>query len=244
MKKGLTLALALCLTALCACGAKPAQQPAEDVVPAVTATPTQSAAPEASTQPETSAPVESASKTISPMAGSVDVSNLTDGDYHVSFDATSARLDGDGRLVLDVTVYDYELFDAVEVSQLAVGDTFVAGGVKHTVNTIGESYGGVAINGGFEEEGGFTLVSNDGGTYRLLDYNDDCVYRVLGTVTLPVNGDEFVLTDDSDLENPGQTLLAGDLLSLPEEGSSYTPYDTTLHMENGKVLSIHRVFHP
>ncbi len=244
MKKGLTLALALCLTALCACGAKPAQQPAEDVVTAESPAPTESAAPEGSFQPVTAAPVESASKTIAPMAGSVDVSNLTDGSYPAAFDSTSAYLDGDGRLVLDVTIYDYEVYDAVEVSQLAVGDTFVAGGVKHTVNTIGESYGGVAINGGFEEEGGFTLVSNDGGTYRLLDYNDDCVYRVLGTVTLPVNGDEFVLTDDSDLENPGKTLLSGDLLSLPEEDDSFNCYNTTMEVKDGKVLSIHRRFHP
>ena len=55
----------------------------------------------------------------------------------MSFTAEDIHTDGE-KTTIDLTVYNYELFDAVEVSKLAKGDTITADGNKIKVETVVE----------------------------------------------------------------------------------------------------------
>ena len=74
--------------------------------------------------------------------------------------------------------------------------------------------------------------------------SDRKAYYELGKVTLPVLA-EFVYTDASDLENQAKQYYAGDFL-LEEEIFEYnfTPYNTSVVIENGKLVAMNKVYTP
>ena len=178
---------------------------------------------------------------VEPLADTLDVSALAEGDqqFTAGFRGSDIREDG-GQLVIDLTVYTYDLYDAVDISMLAAGDTLVVKGEDIPVTAVAEENGGVTVNGGLEN-GGVDLISAGGGTFRVLLENDAPDLYEAGTITLPVAQD-FVLTDDSDPESPGQTLYAGDLLGLGDE--VFSPQATTVETVGGTVTAIHRDYMP
>ena len=178
---------------------------------------------------------------VEPLADTLDVSALAEGDqqFTAGFRGSDARLDDDGRLVIDLTVYTYDLYDAVEITTLTPGDTLVVKGTEIPVKTV-EQGDGIAVNGGLVN-GGIDLTSAGGGTFRVLLENDAPDLYEAGTITLPVAQD-FVLTDDSDPESPGQTLYAGDLLGLGDE--VFSPQATMVETVGGTVTAIHRDYMP
>lgn len=223
MKKVLSVAVALCLAlSVSACGKSDSS----------TASGGSAGAASSGTESQRVEPLPSAA---------LDTENLADGTYAVSFSAADVIDDG-GLLKLHFTVYDYALYDAVQISQLAAGDTLVVDGQDMTVETVEQTDSGVIVNGGLEN-GGTDLASGDGGTYYISQMDDAKDYQVVGQATLPVS-QEFVLTDDADLSNPGQTLLAGDLFSLKDDDQGFTVNNTTLTVENGYVVSAQRVYMP
>ena len=177
---------------------------------------------------------------VEPLADTLDVSALAEGDqqFTAGFRGSDIREDG-GQLVIDLTVYTYDLYDAVDISMLAAGDTLVVKGTEIPVKTV-EQGDGIAVNGGLVN-GGIDLTSAGGGTFRVLLENDAPDLYEAGTITLPVAQD-FVLTDDSDPESPGQTLYAGDLLALGDE--VFSPQATTVETVGGAVTAIHRDYTP
>ncbi len=218
LKAALSLALSLGLLGLSGCGTSPAPG---------------SESSGSAAQEET--------HRVEPMAGSMDVSALAEGDnqFTAGFRGSDARLDDDGRLVIDLTVYTYDLYDAVEITTLTPGDTLVVKGTEIPVKTV-EQGDGIAVNGGLVN-GGIDLTSAGGGTFRVLLENDAPDLYEAGTITLPVAQD-FVLTDDSDPEAPGRTLYAGDLLGLGDE--VFSPQATTVETVGGAVTAIHRDYTP
>ena len=177
---------------------------------------------------------------VEPLADTLDVSALAEGDqqFTAGFRGSDIREDG-GQLVIDLTVYTYDLYDAVEITTLTPGDTLVVKGTEIPVKTV-EQGDGIAVNGGLVN-GGIDLTSAGGGTFRVLLENDAPDLYEAGTITLPVAQD-FVLTDDSDPESPGQTLYAGDLLGLGDE--VFSPQATTVETAGGMVTAIHRDYMP
>ena len=177
---------------------------------------------------------------VEPLADTLDVSALAEGDqqFTAGFRGSDIREDG-GQLVIDLTVHTYDLYDAVDISMLAAGDTLVVKGTEIPVKTV-EQGDGIAVNGGLVN-GGIDLTSAGGGTFRVLLENDAPDLYEAGTITLPVAQD-FVLTDDSDPESPGQTLYAGDLLALGDE--VFSPQATTVETAGGMVTAIHRDYTP
>ena len=178
---------------------------------------------------------------VEPLADTLDVSALAEGDqqFTAGFRGSDIREDG-GQLVIDLTVYTYDLYDAVDISMLAAGDTLVVKGEDIPVTAVAEENGGVTVNGGLEN-GGVDLISAGGGAYRLQLEDDARDLYEVGTVTLPV-GQDCVLTDDSDPEAPGRTLYAGDLLGLGDE--VFSPQATTVETAGGMVTAIHRDYTP
>ena len=178
---------------------------------------------------------------VEPLARTLDVSALTEGDqqFIAGFRGSDIWEDG-GQLVIDLTVCTYDLYDAVDISMLAVGDTLVVKGEDIPVTSVAEENGSIRVNGGLEN-GGVDLVSAGGGAYRVQLEDDARDLYEVGTITLPV-GQDCVLTDDADPEDRGRTLYAGDLLGLGDE--VFYPQATTVETVGGTVTAIHRDYMP
>lgn len=181
---------------------------------------------------------------IKPLPDALDLSNLTSGTVAASFDASSLK-EVDGQLQLSFTVYNYEKFDAADISGLKAGDVLVVSGREMTVASVQSSDGYVTVNGG--EEAGGVLFSLDASsnTYYVMGMDDSKTYYEKGQLTFPV-ADTCVLTDDADFEHPGQTTPASDLPKLLAQDDIYgfNPQSTTVTLKNSQITAIYRGFLP
>ena len=181
---------------------------------------------------------------IKPLPDALDLSSLTSGTVAASFDASSLK-EVDGQLQLSFTVYNYEKFDAADISGLKAGDVLVVSGREMTVASVQASDGYVTVNGG--EEAGGVLFSLDASsnTYYVMGMDDSKTYYEKGQLTFPV-ADTCVLTDDADFEHPGQTTPASDLPKLLAQDDIYgfNPQSTTVTLKNSQITAIYRSFLP
>lgn len=181
---------------------------------------------------------------IKPLPDALDLSSLTSGTVAASFDASSLK-EVDGQLQLSFTVYNYEKFDAADISGLKAGDVLVVSGREMTVASVQASDGYVTVNGG--EEAGGVLFSLDASsnTYYVMGMDDSKTYYEKGRLTFPV-ADTCVLTDDADFEHPGQTTPASDLPKLLAQDDIYgfDPQSTTVTLKNSQITAIYRGFLP
>lgn len=181
---------------------------------------------------------------IKPLPDELNLSSLTSGTVAASFDASSLK-EVDGQLQLSFTVYNYEKFDAADISGLKAGDVLVVSGREMTVASVQASDGYVTVNGG--EEAGGVLFSLDASsnTYYVMGMDDSKTYYEKGQLTFPV-ADTCVLTDDADFEHPGQTTPASDLPKLLAQDDIYgfDPQSTTVTLKNSQITAIYRGFLP
>ena len=181
---------------------------------------------------------------IKPLPDELDLNHLTSGTVAASFDASSLK-EVDGQLQLSFTVYNYEKFDAADISGLKAGDVLVVSGREMTVASVQASDGYVTVNGG--EEAGGVLFSLDASsnTYYVMGMDDSKTYYEKGQLTFPV-ADTCVLTDDADFEHPGQTTPASDLPKLLAQDDIYgfDPQSTTVTLKNSQITAIYRSFLP
>ena len=181
---------------------------------------------------------------IKPLPDALDLNSLTSGTVAASFDASSLK-EVDGQLQLSFTVYNYEKFDAADISGLKAGDVLVVSGREMTVASVQTSDGYVTVNGG--EEAGGVLFSLDASsnTYYVMGMDDSKTYYEKGQLTFPV-ADTCVLTDDADFEHPGQTTPASDLPKLLAQDDIYgfNPQSTTVTLKNSQITAIYRGFLP
>lgn len=181
---------------------------------------------------------------IKPLPDTLDLNSLTSGTVAASFDASSLKEVG-GQLQLSFTVYNYEKFDAADISGLKAGDVLVVSGREMTVASVQSSDGYVTVNGG--EEAGGVLFSLDASsnTYYVMGMDDSKTYYEKGQLTFPV-ADTCVLTDDADFEHPGQTTPASDLPKLLAQDDIYgfNPQSTTVTLKNSQITAIYRGFLP
>lgn len=181
---------------------------------------------------------------IKPLPDALDLNRLTSGTVAASFDASSLK-EVDGQLQLSFIVYNYEKFDAADISGLKAGDVLVVSGREMTVASVQSSDGYVTVNGG--EEAGGVLFSLDASsnTYYVMGMDDSKTYYEKGQLTFPV-ADTCVLTDDADFEHPGQTTPASDLPKLLAQNDIYgfNPQSTTVTLKNSQITAIYRGFLP
>ena len=193
-------------------------------------------------------PTEPSDTRILPIPSSFDPTNLEDCSFPVSFTNDDIELNDEGSFVLHMTVWELELFDAASITGLKEGDVIVVRGVDVSVAAGEQADGVVHINGGLEN-GGITMApSESGGTFyesgsELTEY--DAMYTSVAQMALPVNGDEFVYRDSSDLEKGEVTYLAGDLLAMKDSVDfGCTAMNGTAHIVNNQVVEIIRVYMP
>lgn len=233
MKKTLAILLALSVLALSACAAKQANSDTQK----------DSNTAETEKKPgseQTEQPAQGA-KRIEPLAESLDLNALTDATVAASFGAEDIS-EKDGKTEITLTVYDYDIYDIVDISLLAVGDTIVVDGKDMVVASREDKDGFVTINGGLEQ-GGVDLTSDDSGVYYAVGMDDAKSYHELGRITVPV-AEGFVLTDNSDPEHPDETYAASDLAKLAGEGVGFTANNTQATIEHGELTVLARSYTP
>lgn len=236
MKKVLAILLALSVLALSACAAKQANSDTQKDSNTVET----EQQPDSAQTAETQQPAQEA-KRIEPLAESLDLNALTDATVAASFGAEDIS-EKDGKTEITLTVYDYDVYDMVDISQLAVGDTIVVDGKDMVVASREDKDGFVTINGGLEQ-GGVDLTSDDSGVYYAVGLDDAKSYHELGRITVPV-AEGFVLTDNADLEHPDETYAASDLAKLAASEPGFTANNTLATIEHGELTVLARSYTP
>ena len=187
---------------------------------------------------------ENNAKVINPLPETLDVNALDNCTVAVSLEKGNAYVDDSGKMVMDVTVYSYELYDMVDIASLKENDVIVRKDEEVTITEVERTDSGlVRINGG-EENGGFDLVSNDNTVYYETGMNDIKAYYELGKATLPVSVD-FEYIDESVLDSEAKTYYPGDFLTDDAEIEyNFTPNNTSIVIENGTIIKMNKVYMP
>ena len=234
MKKLFLMMLALCLL-LAGCG-----NSAEDVGAA--APESVSSAVEAEQNAAADAKQEAPAVTVLPLAEDI-MANLDDAMLAVSLEKGGVYVDDTGKMQMDVKIYNYDKYDMVDISNLKVGDiiTTHAGDVEVTSmdrNAAGTLY----INGGLEE-GGFDLVTDDSGIFFETGYNDVKNWYEVGKATLRVST-EFVGYDNADPDQGEVLFYPGSFVNDEIANYNFYPHNTTIRVEGGQVVELHRMYTP
>ena len=98
------------------------------------------------------------------------------------------------------------------------------------------------INGGLEN-GGFDLVTDDCGIYFETGYNDAKNWYQIGEATIRVSAD-LTGTDNIDPAQGEVIFYPGSFLVGEVTNYDFTPYNTTIRVEEGQIVEIHRVYVP
>ena len=181
---------------------------------------------------------------ISPLPETLDIKALDNCTVAVSLEKGGAYVNDSGKMVMDVTVYSYELYDMVDISSLKENDVILRKNEEVKVTELERLESGIVrINGG-EENGGFDLDSNDSTVYYESGMNDIKAYYELGGITIPVS-DEFEYVDESDLDAGAKKYFAGDFLT-DDAGIEYnfSPNNTSIVIENGKIVKMNKIYIP
>jgi hypothetical protein len=177
--------------------------------------------------------------------------NTTDATYPAAF----SRDDLKDGVLNNVHLYSEDIYDIVDVSKMAVGDTFEAEGKTITIETIDkDEFGNIKINGGFEEDDGYTLTTEeDTNGWITTGYDDFCTYTERGTVSFEM-AENVTFTDgyflDAAALEAGQKPLiitgieAVTKAIMESENDSFNERNTELVIENGKVVDIARCYNP
>ena len=182
------------------------------------------------------------SRKISPLPDTT-MENLTDAILSISLEEGNAYVDDHGRMQMDLKIYTYDRYDMVDIANLKVGDTVVrhAGEVKIITKEQNET-GTISINGGLEN-GGFDLVTDNCGIFYEAGFNDVKNWYEIGEATIRVSAD-FKGIDNANLEQGEVIIYPGDFLVGAVTNYDFTPYNTTIRVEDGQIIEMTRVFIP
>lgn len=233
MKKRL-LPIIVCCCLLTACAPSHTAEPTTQPAPETTQAPVTETT--AATEP-TAAPVQ-----VSPLPAGIDLNSLDNCTLAVSLKEGDAYVDDEGAMQMKLTVYTYDRYDMVDIAQLKDGDVLTIDGQEIAVASVERSeQSGVLVNGGLEN-GGYTLRTEEDGTFFVSLENDAKSWHALGEATIRVSQD-FLFTDNA--QQPPVTYYPGDFL-VEGTGIDYdfTPNNTTVTIENGRIIAMNRVYVP
>ena len=182
-----------------------------------------------------------------------DVTKTPDTITFVSADIASEVKDG----TVTVRIYSYDAYEKADIDALKAGDKirlheeYMTGNqfVEVEVTSIekNDPYHTVTINGGIEQEGGLELILMDGSEYyRTITFDDYPVYYEVGETELSL-ADDVVLKDSSAdpqadaVETTGAQAVAAAINADPD---NWTVYNTTLVVQEGKIVEVRRIWVP
>lgn len=180
---------------------------------------------------------------IAPLPSGLDVDKMKDSTVPAKFTSDDFQWMG-GKLRM--TVYSKDLYDAVEISQMQMGDTLMYAGDPMVIETIEEVPGGLAINGDIDN-GGCCLVGYEGGTYVARNWDDHATYTELGMAEVAL-ADDFVIIDCGEFPTaPLDTVRTGQksyLETLRNSHREFFPLNTLVTIEDGMITEISRRWIP
>lgn len=182
-------------------------------------------------------------KLIAPLPSGLDIEDLEYCTVPAAFTSDDFRWMGGN---LRMTVYSKDLYDAVEISRMQLGDTLVYTGEPMVIESIEELHGGIAINGDIDN-GGCCLAGYEGGTYVARNWDDHATYTKLGTAEVAL-ADDFVIIDCGEFPtDPADTIRTGQKLyleSLKDSRREFFSLNTLVTIEKGMVTEINRRWIP
>lgn len=182
-------------------------------------------------------------KLIAPLPAGIAVDNLQDCTIPAAFTPDDFNWMG-GNLTM--VVYNMDLYDVVDISQMQVGDTIIYDGKPTVINKIAEEHGGLYINGGLDE-GGCCLAGNEGGTYVARSWDDHATYTELGKAEVALAEDFVIIDCGMDPQDPVDTIRTGQKLymeKMKDSRPNFSPLDTRVTIENGMITEINRHWIP
>lgn len=169
--------------------------------------------------------------------------NLTDAILSVSFQEGDVYLDDTGKLQMAVKIYTYDQYDLVDISLLQAGDILVTHTGEVEVVSVESMIGGIIVNNGGSEAGGLTLIPDECGVYYAADVNGNKSWYQIGEATIRVSVD-FQGYDQADPEQSKIIFYPGSFLVNEVTNYNFTPYNTTIRIEAGQVVELHRTYIP
>ena len=214
-----------------------------NVVPVSTAAPETTQAPEtvAMEAPETAADQTEPALILAPLPDTT-MENLTDAILAVSLEEGGAYVDDTGKMQMDLKIYSYDKYDMIDVASLKMGDIIFGHSGAVTITSIEQSGGTIAINGGLNGDG-FDLVTDEDGVFYERGYNDSRNWYEVGTATIRVSTD-FQGVDSAEPEKGEMILYPGSFLVGEVTNYDFTPFNTTVRVENGQIIEMDRVYIP
>lgn len=169
--------------------------------------------------------------------------NLSDALLSISLEEGGAYVDDTGKMQMDVKLYTYDKYDICDISMLKVGDILVTHAGEVMLNSLERNAdGSILVNGGLVE-GGFDLVTDDSGCFYERGHNDAKNWYEIGKATIRVSVD-FKFYDSSNLEQGEILFYPGSFLIGEVTNYDFTPYNTTIRVENSQIIEMHRVYIP
>ena len=182
------------------------------------------------------------SRTVTPLPDTT-MENLTDAILSISLGEENTYVDEDGHTQMELTIYTFDQYDMVDIATLQIGDILVRHDSEVKVVSKEQNEAGtVFINGGLEN-GGFDLVTDDCGIYYESGFNDSKSWYKIGAATIRVSAD-FKGFDCADLDLGEVTVKAEDFLTGAVTNFDFTPYNTTVRVENGQIVELYRAYTP
>lgn len=193
--------------------------------------------------PETAvAEQEEESKILAPLPETT-MEDLNDAILSVSLAEGDAYVDDNGIMQMDLKIYSYDKYDMVDVAGLKEGDIIFGHAGTVTVNSIERNDAGtIVINGGLDADG-IELATDEDGIFYERGFNDAKNWYEVGEATIRVSAD-FEGVDGADLEKGEVTIYPGDFLVGAVTNYDFTPYNTTVRVENGQIVEMNRVYIP
>lgn len=205
--------------------------------------PTENSVSEVIETPDPTADEQAESAQIITPLPDATMENLTDAILHVSLEEGKVYADDQSIIQMDLAVYTYDKYDMIDIANLKIGDTIVRYYGEVEVTSIERNeHGTVYINGGLEAEG-FELVTDDDGIFYERSFNDSKDWYCVGAVTLQVSID-FVGTDSADLDLGEVMIYPDDFMNGEVTNYDFSPYNTTIRVENGQIVELNRVYIP
>ena len=177
---------------------------------------------------------------IKPMIPEIDLTAPADGIYGVEF-APADLADG----ALKFTIYTEDCYDIVDISNLAVGDTITVSGVDYEVTSV-ERADDLLINGGLDADDFNLRAYEEDNCWKIALEDDYATWTLCGETTLPL-ADDVTFTDGWDIEKDPVTVSGAEAVAEAINGTdmdSFMYYNTTVRVEDGKIVEIIRAYMP
>ena len=193
--------------------------------------------------PETAAAEQTEPALILEPLPDTTMDDLNDAILAVSLEEGGAYVDDTGKMQMDLKIYSYDKYDMVDVASLKVGDIVLGHSGAVTITSIEQDgTGAIAINGGLNGDD-FDLVTDEDGVFYQRGFNDAKNWYEVGEATIRVSVD-FEGIDSADLEKGEVILYPGSFLVGEVTNYDFTPFNTTIRVENGQIVELNRVYIP